>query len=120
MDRKAQLFQRLLFVVGVLSAICTCFTQRASFTPWLFGTSVLCFLVMPFSVFLRPKTAWMSGLIHGGIVLVTYALTMPLWGRLWYREGASEDWKLLGVFIVIGLNFVLPCLRGLTFKKSAV
>lgn len=69
--------------------------------------------------FFWPKGVWLSELIHGGIVLLTYIFTMPFGGRLWYREGESEDWRIGGLFIVIGLNIALPVFRGLTFKKPA-
>lgn len=119
MNRNVQLFQRTLSAVGVASAICTFFTLRSPITPWLIGVSALCFLTLPFTVFLRPKGAWKSGLVLGGIVLLTYAITMPLWGRLWYREGEPEDWRVAGLFIVMGLNIALPAVRGLAFKQPA-
>ena len=119
MKRNAPWFQRSLLVTGVLSAISTLITLRSASTAWLIATSSLCFLALPFTVFLRPKRAGRSGLVHGGIVALVYAFTMPLWGRLWYHEGESGDWRVIGLFIVIGLNFTLPSFRGLTFKKTA-
>jgi len=117
MKDNAQTIQRSLFVVGVLSAGCTHLTFGSAITSWLIGTSALCFLVLPFAVFFRPKSAWMSGLIGGGIVLLTYAFSMPFWGRLWYHGDEPEDWRVFVLFIIIGLNLVMPAIRGFSSKK---
>jgi len=117
MKGNAQTIQRSLLAVGVLSAGCTHFTFRSAITSWLIGASALCFLVLPFALFLRPKSDWMSGLIGGGIVLLTYAFSMPFWGRLWYRDDEPEDWRVFVLFIIIGLNLVLPAIRGFSSKK---
>ncbi len=74
-----------------------------TFSFWLVGASALCFVALAFAVFFRSQSAWASGLVGGGVVLLTYAFHMPYWGRLWYGEDGAEDWRTFGLWIVIGL-----------------
>jgi hypothetical protein len=119
MKGDAQILQRSLLVVGVLFALCTFFSfGSVQSTSWLVAASALCFVALACTVFFSPKSAWTSGLIGGGVVLLTYAFHMPFWGRLWYGDDGPEDWKILCLFVVIGLNFLLPAIRGFKVTKQ--
>ncbi len=109
---NTRMIQVGLLIGGGLCALSTILTpQNPPLILLLSALSAICFIGLIVLVFIRPRSDWIFTLGSGIGIFFTYGVCMPYWGRIWYREGEAEDWKIFILFSIVIISLIAPFIR---------